>query len=281
MPALARDPLAVWTARLRDATIPVLDSTASSIARLADAEQAHGQVDARTIADAVGTDPLMTLKLLAYVCTHRNRSRTTDAETTVAALMLLGVGPFFREFGAVSTVQTHLAHAPLALAGLHRVIRRAHRAARFALGFAVHRMDGDADVMHGAALLHDFAEMLLWCHAPALALEIAARQRADAALRSADAQRSVLGLELAALEQALMKAWRLPELLIRVTNDHADGRAADDPQVRTVRLAVQLARHTQDGWRNAALPDDLQAIAHLLTLSTAAAERLVHDLDRV
>ena len=40
-------------------------------------------------------------------------------------------------------------------------------------GFAAHRMDHDAAVLHEAALLHDFAELLLWVRAPALALEIA------------------------------------------------------------------------------------------------------------
>ena len=70
-----------------------------------------------------------------------------------------------------------------------RCINRAHRAANFALAFAVHRMDHDAPVIHEAALLHDFAEMLLWLHAPALALQIAAAPARRPALRSAVVQR--------------------------------------------------------------------------------------------
>lgn len=272
--------LAAWTQRLRDACIPVLPATAEELAQLREVEDAHGSVDARMIAEAVGSDPLMTLKVLVHVARHRPSTLVTDAETVKAAVMVLGIGPFFHHLGAPVTIEQHLAEHPLALDGLSRVVARAHRAARFALGFAVHRMDGDADVVYEAALLHDFAEMMLWCHAPTLALAIAARQRADAALRSADVQRDVLNVTLAELEQALMRTWRLPELLIRITNDQVRDRAAGHPQARMVRLAVQLARHTQDGWDNAALPDDMLEIADLLTLSPEAARRLVQELDR-
>lgn len=277
---LALPNLAAWTQRLRDACIPVLPGTAEELALLREVEDAHGNVDARMIVEAVGSDPLMTLKVLVHVARHRPSTLVTDAETVKAAVMVLGIGPFFHHLGAPVTIEQHLAEHPLALDGLRRVVARAHRAARFALGFAVHRMDGDADVVYEAALLHDFAEMMLWCHAPTLALDIAARQRADATLRSADVQREVLNVTLADLEQALMRTWRLPELLIRITNDQVRDRAAGHPQARMVRLAVQLARHTQDGWDNAALPDDMLEIADLLTLSPEAARRLVQELDR-
>ena len=97
---------------------------------------------------------------------------------------------------------------------------------------------------------------------PLLAVEIEQRLLADATLRSAEVQRKVLNIELADLEQALMRAWRLPELLIRITDDRAQGRADTQHQVRMVRLAVQFARHTQNVWDNAALPDDVAEIAN-------------------
>jgi hypothetical protein len=71
-----------------------------------------------------------------------------------------------------------------------------------------------------------------------------------------------------------MKAWRLPELLIRIS----DERHAEDPSVRTVMLALRLARHTSDGWDNAALPDDVNDIATLLNLSPDAALQLVRGI---
>lgn len=264
--------LAAWTAHFRAAEIPVLASTAEAIEGLRANEDA---ADAHGMAELIGEDPLMTLKVLAHAGAHRPSRMVTDTETVTAALVMMGIGPFFRAFGPQPTVEDRLAALPDALAGLRRVLARSRRAGNFALGFAVHRMDHDAQVIHAAAQLHDFAEMLLWCHAPALALAIRAAQRADPALRSAAAQQTALGITLAELQQSLMKAWRLPELLIRIT----DERQAEHPSVRTVLLAVRLARHSANGWDDPALPDDCADIGALLNLSPAAAEALVRDID--
>jgi len=268
--------LAAWTERLRRLDIPVWSHTAEAVALLAQREEEHGDVDARMISDLVANDALMTLKVLAHVATHRPASLVTDAVTVTAAVMVMGMSAFFRTFRDVPMVESHLAAHPEALHGMQEVERRARRAARFALAFAVHRMDDDAPLVHEATLLHDFAEMLLWCHAPSLAAEIGRRQAADPSLRSVDAQRTVLNVELRALEQSLMKAWRLPELLMQITDDRDGLRQG---QSTMVRLAVQLARHTRDGWENPALPDDLDEIARMLNLSKDAAWRLVQDID--
>ncbi len=262
--------LARWLAHFRAAPIPVLAGTAAAIGELIDHEDA---VDAHTIAESIGADPLMTLKLLSHVGTVSRRE--TDVETVTAALVLMGVGPFFRTFSSLVTIEDALGDAPEALAGACAVIDRAHRAARFALGFAAHRLDPDAAVLHEAALLHDFAELLLWCHAPALAWEIARRQQADPALRSTAAQQAVLGIELAELQQALLKAWRLPELLVRLSDD----RHADRVQVKNVQLAVRVARHTAAGWDNPALHDDLADIGAMLQLGPAPTLALLRDID--
>jgi HD-like signal output (HDOD) protein len=261
-----------WVALWRHAEIPVLEETTQQIEELRARED---DVDARMLASVVSTDPLMSLKLLAHVSTHRSSSRITDTETATAALVMMGIGPFFRQFGPQPSVQARMSAQPEALAGLMRVLARARRAACFALGFAVHRMDHDAEVIHEAALLHDFAEMLLWCHAPALALQIAERQAADPDLRSAAVQREVLNAELVDVQQGLMRAWRLPELLVRISDDHH----AQLAQVRNVLLAIRVARHTQDGWDNAAVPDDVSDIASLLNLRPDPALKLLHELD--
>jgi HD-like signal output (HDOD) protein len=261
-----------WVAAWRSADIPVLEDTSVAIEELRTREDA---VDARLLAETIGGDPLMCLKLLAHVSTHRSSRRITDAETATAALVMMGIGPFFRNFGRQPTVQERLSSQPEAMEGLLAVLRRARRAAAFALGFAVHRMDHDAEVIHEAALLHDFAEMLLWCHAPHLALAIARAQQADPSLRSTTAQIAILGVELGDVQQALMKAWHLPELLVQISDDHH----ANTPQVRNVHLAIRLARHTATGWDNAALPDDVHEIAALLNLGQDPTLKLLHDLD--
>ena len=262
--------LPAWTAYFRAAEIPVLADTADALEAL---RMNEDFVDANGIGETIAGDPLMTLKVLAHASTHRSARVVTDVETVISALVMMGISPFFRAFGPQPTIEDWLADEPEALQGLVDTLKRAHRGAGFALGFAVHRMDHDAAMIHAAALLHDFAEMLLWCHAPALALRIRDAQRADPALRSAAAQLEVLGIELADLQQALMKAWRLPELLIRISDD----RHADSAGVQSVTLALRLARHTALGWDNPAIPDDVNDIATLLNLSPAAALQLVRE----
>ena len=178
-------------------------------------------MDAHLLTEAIASDPLMTVKLLSHVARLRRGRGGSDTETVTEALVMLGIPPFFRAFGPQTAAEDLLAHEPEALAGFHDVLRRSHRAARFAIGFAVHRMDHDAPVIHEAALLHDFAELLIWLRAPALALEIARRQQAAPELRSAAAQRACLHIELSELQHALMSAWHLPSTLVHITDGNA------------------------------------------------------------
>jgi len=265
--------LASWLRAFEQREIPVLTVTAEA---LEDLRCIEDQTDAHMLAETVSPDPLMTLKLLRHVAAMRQGRGHTDAETATEALVMLGITPFFRDFGAQPSVEQVLDGQVEALAGLRQVLRRAHRAARFALGFAVHRRDHDAALIHEAALLHDFAEMLLWCHAPALALAVQQRQQSQPDLRSCLAQRLLLGIELGELQQALMKAWRLPPLLVQISND----RASHLDQVRNVQLAIRVARHSSQGWDNPALPDDVDEVAALLNLGSVPALRLLRDLNQ-
>ena len=265
--------VAGWASLFEHSQLPVLADTAEALEELRVREDA---VDARMLADAIVNDPLMTLKVLAHVAKLRRGREGNDTETVTEALVMMGIPPFFHTFGPQAVAEVRLAEVPQALAGFQRVLRRSHRAARFAIGFAVHRMDHDASVIHEAALLHDFAELLLWLHAPALALEIEQRQEADPTLRSAVVQKQLLNVELAELQHALMTAWHLPGLLVRIADDHAQTMT---PQVRNVMLAIRVARHSADGWTNAALPDDMREIGQLLQLSPEPTARLLQEID--
>lgn len=264
-----------WCAYFVQAPIPVLARSMEEVETLSLLNDASDDVDARMIADAIESDPLMTLRILTHVSMNRRPSQVTDVETVTAAVLLMGITTFFKTFSQLPTVNHHLSAIPEALEGLNRVIKRARRAALYAQAIAIERKDEDIAAIYVATLLHDFTEMLLWCHAPTLALEIAQRQAADPQLRSAVAQQSVLGVELATVEQLLMKAWRLPELLTRIVDD----RFAHLDQVATVSLAVRIARHSQNGWDNPALPDDFIDLGSLLGVMPSAASQLIRALD--
>lgn len=265
--------VAGWARLFRPESLPVLSSTAFA---LEDFREREDDLDAKTLAEVVASDPLMTLKLMAHVGQMRRQRRDGDAETVTAALVMLGISPFFRAFGRQPTVEDHLRTQPEALEGFQAVLRRADRAADFALGFAVHRFDHDAAVIYEAALLHDFAELLLWLHAPSLALEIARRQRQDPQLRSEVAQRELLHIRLVDLQHELMMQWRLPSLLVRITDHVAHQESA---QVRNVLLAIRVARHSAQGWDNPAIPDDLREIADLLQLGVEPTLRMLREID--
>lgn len=262
-----------WTRYFRTAEIPVRGSTAAGIERLRERED---DVDASAIADVVATDPLMIIKVLAHVASLRKPGHGTATESVTTSLVMMGIGPFFRAFGPQPTVKQWLHQHPQALEGLRVLMVRAQRAARFALSFAVHRQDTDADAIRLAAYLHDFAEMLVWCHAPALMQQVAQAQQADATLRSSAAQRQFLNMEIDDLRQNLMKLWHLPELLVRICDDYH----ADHPSVRSVVLAVRLARHTALDWENPAVPDDVEAIAELLNVVPRAALGYLRKVDQ-
>ncbi|MBK1615769.1 histidine kinase [Rubrivivax gelatinosus] len=264
-----------WARRFNTASLPVLAETAATLHALREHED---EVDAHLLTETVSADPLLTLKLLSHVArSPRSRRFETrgDVETVTAALVMLGIAPFFRLAGDSPTVEDWLASEPEALEGFRRVLVRAHRAANFATAFAVHRMDHDVAVIREAALLHDFAEMLLWLNAPSLALEITRLQTDDPTLRSTVAQEQVLNIRLADLQQELMTQWRLPALLVKITSE----RHADAVQVRNVLLAIRLARHTTLGWDNPAIPDDVVDIAALLNMRTEPTLALLRDID--
>lgn len=260
--------LDTWTGTLVRADLPVLRRTATELARLRGSED---RANARDIAAVVLRDPLMIAKVMAHLAVHRGHRQTTDITTVDRAIVMMGLPPFFRAFDAPPVVDERLRAHPEALLGLLRVVQRAVRACRFAKDWAVRRMDLEVEQIMIAALLHDLAEMLVWCLAPALALQVRAMQRARPGLRSSAAQRAVLGIEVIDLQLALAREWRLPELLVTMMDD----RHADHPRVRNVLLAVNLARHSSNGWNDAALPDDYKAIGELLRMDPADVQRSV------
>ncbi len=155
-------------------------------------------------------------------------------------------------------LKQHIAALPPALRAVHRALR----ASGYAKDWAVLLRDLHYEEVRIAALLHDIAEILMWCFAPGPMLEIRGMQQKDRTLRSRDAQRQVLGFELVELQRELVTKWGLPQLLSTLMDDACQ----EQPRVRNVVLAVNLARHSANGWDDAALPDDFREIGELLRM---------------
>jgi hypothetical protein len=259
-----------WVAMLRETELPVLGRTVAELQRLQEDEV--GATPAR-IADVVLHDPFMTVKVLLYLQRHRSLRRSADITTIAHALMMLGLSPFFEHFGVQPAIEDALAADAVSLHGVRMVMSRARHAALYARDWAHTRHDVDPEEVMIAALLHDMAEILLWCYAPRLASEIVERQQQDHALRSEQVQREVIGFRLIDLQLAMVKAWQLPELLRALI----DEEHRSNPRVTSVALAAAVARHSAHGWRDAALPDDYTEIGKLLHINADEAHaRVIH-----
>lgn len=252
--------LASWVAFFGEADIPVLRHTVHQLNEL---RQQAESTNARVISTVILHDPMMTLRVLRYIESKRSKSRKTDITTIERALMMIGMGPFFNDFQNLPLVEDQLKPHPRALLGLLKVINRTRHAVHWARDWGIYRHDLEIDEITVATLLYDFPEILMWCFAPQLALEIVARQQADRTLRSVVIQQEIFNVPLYEIKSSLAQTWHLPNLLTTLMNpEHAE-----HPRVRNVKLAIDLARHSANGWDDAALPDDYRAIADLLHIS--------------
>lgn len=251
-----------YIAHFSSQPIPVLKRTATQLTELAPQRE---RIGARQLAGIVLGDPLMTLRLICHLQTHRSQRQNHDITTIDRAIMMLGIEPFFTHFGRLDTLEDALAAHPRALIGLLKVIGRARRAAAYARDWAIVRHDLDVEEIAIAALLREAAEIMCWVHAPGLTQKVFDLLHSQRGLRSVTAQRAVFGASFGAMQLQLVRAWRLPELLVNLM----DPEHMENPRVRTVLLADDLTRHAGNGWDDPALPDDLRAIEALLRIPRA------------
>lgn len=257
-----------WVALLAHADLPVLKQTSRELALL---REDDNKLNAHSVADIIARDPIMTVKLLRYLQGHKHRSQTAEVMQVDQALLMMGLDPFFKHVPAEPLVEEMLKEHLTALPQVLRVVHRSHRASEYARDWAVLLHDLHFEEVRAAALLHDIAEILMWCFAPLQMLEIRALQQKDKTLRSYMAQEQVLGFALHDLQHELATRWGLPQLLLKLMDD----ASANQERVRNVVLAVNLARHSANGWDDAALPDDYNDIGALLGLPASEVMAMV------
>jgi len=224
-----------------EAGVPVLRATAAELARM---EREQDRLSANALSAAILRDPLMTLRVLRYLQSHRTRSQTADITTIAHALMMLGLARFFREFSALPILEEQPGLDEEASACARAALSRARLAALLARDWAGQRHDLDPEEVMVAALLHDIAQPL-------------------AALRSPGASSDVDLATLAGVRSQLFDGLGLPGLIRRLSDDGA----GHDPRILNVRLACELARHCACGWYDPAIAQDLAGVQRLLRVS--------------
>jgi HD-like signal output (HDOD) protein len=253
--------LDAWSLLFSNNGLPVLRVTKR---RIEEMRSNVDRVDARELARLILQDPIMTVRVLAFTQPLRGRSLQHDITTIASSVVMAGIEPFFNHFSELFTIEDQLKEAGShALLGVLQIVRRSQRAADYAQDWAIWRHDVNMEEVRIAALLHDLAEILVWCSAPKLGLAILEQQKTNPTMRSADAQKTTLGFTFQEIQLELCRVWNLPELL-RVLIDED---LAANPRAQNVALAVRLARHSSYSWDDPALPDDYRDIGELLNIT--------------
>lgn len=248
-----------WLKRINKVHIPVLKQTARSLAKL---KLDEDNVSARDITLAVLSDPFMVFKILSYANNNPGKRQLQHIVEVEQAIIMMGTSTFFRHLSPDLLVDDRLKDNIPALTHLLKLIKRSHKAAFYAADWAALRKDLHSEEVWIAALLHDLAEMLMWCFAPDQMNRIFEMQKKDKTLRTKTAQELVLGFHMSDLQKALIKTHHMPPLLSNLMDDENKERI--DIRATNVSLAVNLARHSANGWDDAALPDDYEEIAKFL-----------------
>jgi len=259
--------LNAWVTFLSSTEIPVLKHTAREMERL---KLDDDNLTARSIASVVNHDPMMAFRVLRHMQTHKNKHQLQDLVLVEQAIMMMGISPFFRDLPAKPVVQDTLKNNLPALTHLLKLIHRSNRAAHYAFEWGVLLRDLRLEETRIAALLHDLVEILMWCFAPDKMMQIFSMQQADKTLRSTKAQEDLFGFRLSELQLLLIDACQLPPLLSQLLDEHS----IKDQQVKSVSLAANLARHSANGWDDAALPDDYAELAKLLRVDVSRAREI-------
>lgn len=249
-----------WVDHFKEVELPVLRHTVHQL------EELRGEaetINVSKLAAIITHDPLMTLRVYRYMEEKRSKSQNADITTVERALVMMGTYNFYESIRDLPVIEMQLKGHPKAMLGLLKVIARSRHAAAWARDWALLRQNTVFDEIAMAALLHDFVEILMWCFAPALAVRAREQMAAMPQTRSDVVQQQVFGAPLEAIMLELSQHWGLPSLLISLLNP-GDAESAN---VRNVKLAVDLARHTANGWNDAALPDDYREIEALLHIS--------------
>lgn len=259
-----------WLKQLQKVKIPVLRQTARELAKL---KQDEDKLSARAITAVVLNDPFMVFKVLSYAKKNAGKRQVQDILEVEGAIIMMGTSTFFRDLAPDLLVDDRLKSDIPALTHLLRLIKRAHRAAYYAADWAALHKDLHSEEVWIAALLHDFAEMLMWCFAPEKMNTIFDMQKNDKTIRSKDVQLQVLGFHISDLQKELINVYAMPPLLTQLMEE--DEEVELSKRAMGVSLAVNLARHSANGWDDAALPDDYEAIARFLHVDVKRALYLI------
>lgn len=258
-----------WVTFLETRDVPVLRRTISEFAKMRpNAENISGS----QLAVIILRDPLMTLKLLRLANGSRRGRLSNEITSVEHAIMMMGVGPLFKQFSSLVALEDMLADQEQSLSSVRQVYCRALHAAYQARQWAIQRQDIRVEEVYISALLHDMTNMMLWIYAPARAQEIRDTVRREQ-IYYGKAHEKVMGFSVEDFRIALVAAWQFPRMLAEL----ADCRNAAVPRAQGVLLAVSIAHLAERGWYGKQMDAAMEAMADTLNLPLEVAIWLIHQ----
>lgn len=221
--------------------------------------------------DIILKDPglaLQTLKQLQQSSTKKRGSSSTAGMEQAA--MLLGMERVQGLPGKCPRIEDVLQGQ--ALRGYQSAVTRAFHAAYQAWDWAFLKRDISPDEVLLSALMHDSAELALWVNAPDRIHQLRRLIFRDK-MPAAEAQYITLGDSLEHFGRRLAEAWNLPQLV----HEALRPEYSNEPRVRGIVLAVQLARQVEWGWYSPQVLATLEMIADYLDASVEDATAHVHQ----
>ncbi len=223
----------------------------------------------QAFSQSIQLDPGLALKILRTMGASKNSLRAENPNLEQAT-MVIGVKQTIarvRSLPLINQMQNP------ARQGLLQVISRSHHAAFQAWYWGRALSDLAPEQIYLAALLYDIPEMLLWQNACDTMLELS-MQIKEQGLPRDEAQYIVLGNGLEHFARELALKWNLPQFMqtcLRPEN-------IDQPRIRSVVLAVQMARLAENGWYSNELAVLLEQIAEHLDKPFSQAVTEIHQL---
>jgi HD-like signal output (HDOD) protein len=246
-----------WAAYLEHMELPVKAASKRALAELV--ETRGDLLSPKELAQLMLDDALFALRLLKEANRRLPRRLARDITTPLGAVLALGTTVYSEQLQQAPEVDE-------GNTGFTVCESRAALAGRIAYLFGSYHYDLDPGELALAALLSNSGEIELWAFAPELPQAALDQRASGRAQRSEEAQQQACGFAFKDLTLLLSEHWQLPSLIVHLI------RGDENLRARLARLAVDTARHLDNGASDPALPHDVNEAARLTgaTLATVA-----------
>ncbi|MEW6645906.1 MAG: HDOD domain-containing protein [Pseudomonadota bacterium] len=261
-----RSSLDEWVRRISEEEMPIFGHTVQQVVSVAEDENAPTAALARVILQ----DASMTARVLKLANTVYYNPHAQQISTISRAVVVLGFTTVRSMCLSIALVDSFVQGAPRdhLTRELARSVHAAVQARTLALACGVE----SPEEVFIAALLYHLGDLAFWCFSGE------AGDQLDALLKQAgytaeQAEMEILGFPLRQLTTALIREWRINELLITVLTQ-PDSR---DLRCRIVMLCHQLARAAEKGWESRQVQELTPQLAELSGQSSDNVSTSLHQ----